>query len=257
MPFATAASWSWDVLDVGSSLPSRLAAASPWAFRGCSSSSWAHACREGISLTMAAGLASTAASPTCSTGDGDGDGDGVGAVAAAAEAGESPEVPGSASCCSCCSSWLERGKLHLACFPRIFLAASSYLRAASFAVLKVPNQSLIPFLGSRISAAHLPQGLRRTPRKWTPLRFPETLVAPFASEAHPIPPSIPLAHPAILPGPRLPCLPLFDPDFCLPHVHVPKHPPPRYPPLLQNAHLCKKAFLPWKNFLFSNSSGEI
>jgi len=55
------------------------------------------------------------------------------------------------------------GKLTFASSPRIFRAASSYFRAASLAVLKVPSQSLTPFRGSLISAAHFPQGRRLTP----------------------------------------------------------------------------------------------
>ena len=42
-------------------------------------------------------------------------------------------------------------------------AAWSYARAASSAVSKVPSQRRAPTVGSRISAAHLPQGRWRTP----------------------------------------------------------------------------------------------
>ncbi|KAG6545892.1 hypothetical protein Mapa_012547 [Marchantia paleacea] len=41
----------------------------------------------------------------------------------------------------------------------------SYARAAFSGVGNVPSQTRTPFSGSRISAAHLPQGRRRTPRK--------------------------------------------------------------------------------------------
>mmetsp|Transcript_25803 Transcript_25803/g.76413 ORF Transcript_25803/g.76413 Transcript_25803/m.76413 type:complete len:421 (-) Transcript_25803:300-1562(-) len=56
------------------------------------------------------------------------------------------------------------GKLQRAFGPRIARAASSYARAASSAESNVPSQRRCPTVGSRISAAHLPQGRCRTPR---------------------------------------------------------------------------------------------
>lgn len=47
--------------------------------------------------------------------------------------------------------------------PRRRQAASSYARAASSAVSKVPNHIRIFFVVSLISATHLPDGRRRTP----------------------------------------------------------------------------------------------
>ena len=49
--------------------------------------------------------------------------------------------------------------------PRILRAESSYARAASSAVSNVPSHSRTPLIGLRISAAHLPHGRSRTPRK--------------------------------------------------------------------------------------------
>ncbi|KAI5405677.1 hypothetical protein KIW84_052442, partial [Lathyrus oleraceus] len=53
--------------------------------------------------------------------------------------------------------------------PRSLIAALSYTIAASSAVSKVPNQSRTLRAGSRISAAHFPHGLCRTPRNFLPL----------------------------------------------------------------------------------------
>lgn len=55
------------------------------------------------------------------------------------------------------------GKLSLALLPLKRRAASSYALAAASAVSKVPSQTLAALCGSRISAAHFPQGLCRTP----------------------------------------------------------------------------------------------
>lgn len=55
------------------------------------------------------------------------------------------------------------GKLSFARGPRNLIAASSYARAASSAVLKVPSQTRVACFGSRISAAHFPHGRCRTP----------------------------------------------------------------------------------------------
>ena len=56
------------------------------------------------------------------------------------------------------------GKFSLVLGPLMARAALSYSRAASSAVSKVPNQRRTFLVVSRISAAYLPQGLRRTPR---------------------------------------------------------------------------------------------
>jgi hypothetical protein len=57
------------------------------------------------------------------------------------------------------------GKFVFALGPRNLIAAASYARAASSAVLKVPSQTRVFFDGSRISAAYRPHGLLRTPLK--------------------------------------------------------------------------------------------
>ncbi|KAG7024638.1 hypothetical protein SDJN02_13456 [Cucurbita argyrosperma subsp. argyrosperma] len=59
-----------------------------------------------------------------------------------------------------CLRW---GKLSLAESPRSLKAALSYAKAASSAVSKVPSQSRVLFLGSRISATHFPQCRCLTP----------------------------------------------------------------------------------------------
>ncbi|RRT78056.1 hypothetical protein B296_00027698 [Ensete ventricosum] len=58
-----------------------------------------------------------------------------------------------------------RQKLVLALGPRRLRAASSYARAASSAVSKVPSHLRVFFQGSRISAANRPHGRFLTPRK--------------------------------------------------------------------------------------------
>lgn len=63
-------------------------------------------------------------------------------------------------------------KLVLAFGPRRLRAASSYARAASSAVSKVPSHFRVFFHGSRISAANRPHGLLRTPLKCASLAPP-------------------------------------------------------------------------------------
>lgn len=77
------------------------------------------------------------------------------------------------------------GKLSFARRPRNFVAAMSYAMAASSAVSNVPNHTRAAFFGSRISAAHFPHGLCRTPRY---LRF-LTGAAPASPVNPPRPPS--------------------------------------------------------------------
>jgi hypothetical protein len=67
-------------------------------------------------------------------------------------------------------AWLQpcisgTGQHETACLTthRIARAAWSYARAASSAVSNVPSHRRAPTVGSRISAAHLPQGRCRTP----------------------------------------------------------------------------------------------
>ena len=55
------------------------------------------------------------------------------------------------------------GQQIMRCAYLIARAAWSYARAASSAVSNVPSQRRAPTVGSRISAAHLPQGRWRTP----------------------------------------------------------------------------------------------
>lgn len=69
-----------------------------------------------------------------------------------------PAAAPSAAILSWYSSSSGRGKLHFAWLPLIARAAASYARAASSAVSKVPSHRRAPTVGSRISAAHLPQG---------------------------------------------------------------------------------------------------
>lgn len=64
------------------------------------------------------------------------------------------------------------GKLVRAAGPRMRRAAASYARAASSAVSNVPSHTRCPRVGSRISAAHFPHGLWRTPLYWVPGRVP-------------------------------------------------------------------------------------
>ncbi len=74
---------------------------------------------------------------------------------------EEGRLRGDASCGSL-GGW--SGKFSLALSPLKFLAAASYAKAASSAVSNVPSHTLAAFFGSRISAAHFPQGRCLTPR---------------------------------------------------------------------------------------------
>lgn len=55
------------------------------------------------------------------------------------------------------------GKLRMAVFPFMDIAATSWARAAISGVEKVPSQIRDFFLGSRISDTHLPHVRIRTP----------------------------------------------------------------------------------------------
>lgn len=81
---------------------------------------------------------------------------------------------------------LGAGKLTLALLPRMRRASSSYARAASSAVLKVPSQTRTPFCGSRISAAHFPHGLCLIPLYWF---FLFLLLSDSSADLKPIDPS--------------------------------------------------------------------
>lgn len=81
------------------------------------------------------------------------------------------------------------GKLVSALSPLSLIAAVSYAAAASSTVSKVPSHTRFLRVGSRISAAHRPQGRRRTPRNRFPQQEPETAASgrlstcPFAFAA--------------------------------------------------------------------------
>lgn len=92
------------------------------------------------------------------------------------------------------------GKFSLARTPRNLVAATSYAMAASSAVSKVPSQTRAAFFGSRISAAHLPQGRCRTPRYlcFLTLTVPPPLTIPVSL----LPPATPATSSLLtFPGP--------------------------------------------------------
>lgn len=79
------------------------------------------------------------------------------------EAGESISLQLTLSTSTDVSVITELGKLVTALRPLSLTAALSYSEAASSAVSKVPSQTRFLRVGSRISAAHRPHGLCRTP----------------------------------------------------------------------------------------------
>ena len=95
------------------------------------------------------------------------------------------------------------GKLHRAWEPRIWRAAVSYARAASSAESNVPSHRRWPTVGSRISAAHLPQGRCRTPRYAfsAPAGLPAALALPADAEAGPLPATAAVRPPTGAVGP--------------------------------------------------------